>query len=367
MVLRSKRNFNGGGWSSARDTARSGGSGSTSRPTRPTGGQVHGGGGGGRDRSNEIQEKIKRQQDQKEAQKNKAIQENYNRIKAGPVREDWRDRDDPEKVDTWVPPKEIIPKEIDHGFDTIAQNQSYQDMLDRQKSMQASQELQKKLEKKGIQDMSDEEIDSMRNLFAAQGAGMDVTGAEAEVNKQKQSIVQKWQSGLYDKEQLKNTQEFKSLIKLQGGDPNNITDEDFNTVWANTFGDPITPGFDPSGMRTWTDIQDDPSAKAAYYGLLSDETPTNMIREYLPQLGYKSYAPRVGGGGGWGGYGGYGGGRGGVGGGGGYYGPQPGYKPEQMAGFYTPQANLQQAMVNVHQTPTVFKKRGGIVSLLRLS
>jgi|1_EtaG_2_1085319.scaffolds.fasta_scaffold51004_2 hypothetical protein len=69
--------------------------------------------------------------------------------------------------------------------------------------------------------------------------------------------------------------------------------------------------------------------------------------------------------GGWGSWGGYGGGYGG-GGGGGYYGPQPGYKPEQMAGFYTPQANLQQAMVNVHQTPTVFKKRGGIVSLLRL-
>ena len=67
------------------------------------------------------------------------------------------------------------------------------------------------------------------------------------------------------------------------------------------------------------------------------------------------------------GWGGYGGGGGGAGGGGGYYGPQPGYKPEQMAGFYTPQANLQQAMVNVHGTPTVFKKRGGIVSLLRLS
>ena len=66
------------------------------------------------------------------------------------------------------------------------------------------------------------------------------------------------------------------------------------------------------------------------------------------------------GGGGWGGYGG---------GGGGGYGwmlPGPGHKPEQMAGFYTPQANLQQAMINVHGTPTVFKKRGGIVSLLEL-
>ena len=65
-------------------------------------------------------------------------------------------------------------------------------------------------------------------------------------------------------------------------------------------------------------------------------------------------------------YGGYGGGGGG--GGGGYYGdPRRGNPVEQMAGFYTPQANLQQAMVNVHGTPTVFRKRGGIVSLLRLS
>ena len=27
-----------------------------------------------------------------------------------------------EKIDTWVPTKEIIPKEIDHGFDTKVQN-----------------------------------------------------------------------------------------------------------------------------------------------------------------------------------------------------------------------------------------------------
>ena len=75
----------------------------------------------------------------------------------------------------------------------------------------------------------------------------------------------------------------------------------------------------------------------------------------------------IGGGGGSGGWSGWGSGGGGGGGGYGGYGPPPGYKPEQMAGFYTPQANLQQAMINVHQTPTVFKKRGGIVSLLELS
>ena len=61
--------------------------------------------------------------------------------------------------------------------------------------------------------------------------------------------------------------------------------------------------------------------------------------------------------------GGYGGG-----GGGGYYGdPRTGNPIDRYGNFYTPQANLQQAMVNVHGTPTVFKKRGGIVSLLRLN
>ena len=65
----------------------------------------------------------------------------------------------------------------------------------------------------------------------------------------------------------------------------------------------------------------------------------------------------------WGGYDGGGGGASGT----GYYGdPRKGNPVEQMANYYTPQANLQQAMVNVHGTPTVFAKRGGIVSLLRL-
>jgi hypothetical protein len=65
---------------------------------------------------------------------------------------------------------------------------------------------------------------------------------------------------------------------------------------------------------------------------------------------------------------------GGEGGGGGYYGdPRTGNPIDRYGNFYTPQANLQQAMVNVHATPTGFAsphmggyKRGGIVSLLRL-
>jgi len=62
-----------------------------------------------------------------------------------------------------------------------------------------------------------------------------------------------------------------------------------------------------------------------------------------------------------------GGGGGGGASGTGYYGdPRQGNPIDRYGNFYTPQANLQQAMVNVHGTPTVFAKRGGIVSLLRL-
>ena len=69
-------------------------------------------------------------------------------------------------------------------------------------------------------------------------------------------------------------------------------------------------------------------------------------------------------------YGGYGGGGGGSGGGGGYYGdPRKGNPIDRYGNFYTPQANLQQAMISQHMTGagTGFrKKRGGIVSLLGL-
>jgi hypothetical protein len=96
-------------------------------------------------------------------------------------------------------------------------------------------------------------------------------------------------------------------------------------------------------------------------GFFTPFNPANYPDEY-PGFGGDPGGP--------GGYSGWpGGDGGGDGGDGGYYGygPAGGPTPEQMAGFYTPQANLQQAMINVHKSPTVFKKRGGIVSLLRLS
>ena len=101
-------------------------------------------------------------------------------------------------------------------------------------------------------------------------------------------------------------------------------------------------------------------------GYLGQDPHTGKMQDIPdPTPGILSRQAYTGGGsGGWSGWG--SGGGGGYGGGYGY-GPAGGPTPEQMAGFYTPQANLQQAMINVHQTPTVFKKRGGIVSLLRLS
>ena len=99
-------------------------------------------------------------------------------------------------------------------------------------------------------------------------------------------------------------------------------------------------------------------------GKTQDITAGNPNIDYDTSYDPWYQGPTTTGDGGWGGWGSYGGG----GGGGGYYGdPRRGNPVEQMAGFYTPQANLQQAMINVHQTPTVFKKRGGIVSLLGLN
>jgi len=105
----------------------------------------------------------------------------------------------------------------------------------------------------------------------------------------------------------------------------------------------------------------------AALGKTQDITAGNPNIDYSTSYDPWYKGPTTTGGGGGGGWSGWGSGGGGGGGGGGYYGPQSGYTPQQMAGFYTPQANLQQAMINVHQSPTVFKKRGGIVSLLRLS
>ena len=248
-----------------------------------------------------------------------------------------------------------------------------------------------------------------------------VSGLEAEVNKQKgelhkvsqdlinekaQEIIQKnpkisneeldKQLNIFKTSELKNKMlqsgdtNLESLARLFGkADEYGKVSPDYSTALMNTFGmrDPAygsedaweatfkgkegediyksayDVGYDPTGAYTFSDIESDPNLYDKY--LSSGENWEDPLSGVLKPRGPK-FIGGGGGGGGWPGWGGYGGGGGG---GGGYYGPQAGYTPEQMAGFYTPQANLQQAMVNVHQTPTGFQpgyKRGGIVSLLGL-
>jgi len=191
-----------------------------------------------------------------------------------------------------------------------------------------------------------------------------VAGIESEVNKIKRSLAEG---------DIEEYNKAKESLKALGYDPGVINQmdpwtQDESGKWVENPAYNRSLGYDPTGIYTFRDIEDtarfgknDPrnlyQSKYLQRGNLWDD-PLSGILAPQRQINYGAGS----GGGGWGSYG-YGGGGGG---GGGYYGPQPGYKPEQMAGFYTPQANLQQAMVNVHGTPTVFKKRGGIVSLLGL-
>jgi len=133
---------------------------------------------------------------------------------------------DPEKADYWVPTKEIIPKEIDHGFDTIAQNQSYQDMLDRQKDMQAALKIQQLHggSTGNINKWSDQELMQAQKagLFAGEASGMlgGVTGYEKEVNKLKKAISshmgKKYTQGINPQKGLESLPEYQALAKLTG-------------------------------------------------------------------------------------------------------------------------------------------------------
>ena len=144
------------------------------------------------------------------------------------------------------------------------------------------------------------------------------------------------------------------------------TPEGWAEVQQRGWSSKLLPEFQHTGEWSITDDEAD------QYGKLQD-LPEGVIYSTAigdPERGYGGYK-RVSnftdGGSGPGGWSGWPGGRDGSGGGGyGGYGPAGGPTPQQMANYYTPQANLQQAMINVHKSPTVFKKRGGIVSLLEL-
>ena len=135
--------------------------------------------------------------------------------------------------------------------------------------------------------------------------------------------------------------------------------------WVNYYPDGV---FNPEGVEVEGDPVD--TNVGTWNDLTAGEHPLfpGGLSDYYADMNDPFTIPTTGGGGGgWGGWGSYGYGGGYGGGGGGYYGdPRKGNPIDRYGNFYTPQANLQQAMVNVHGTPTVFKKRGGIVSLLGL-
>jgi hypothetical protein len=300
---------------------------------------------------------------------------------AEPVRETWRD--DPEKVDEWDPSQDIIDRQEKARLDAETKmNQRAADMQKAQKlaySMQGTKGDMRQVS--NLHNLTDSQlqflIDSGFAASEASGVLGGVSGMEAEVNKQKKAIIDRMKGG-ESLEQVKQSNEYRSLAKLSGGDPANIIfgmkgTKAYDNFFINDKGQKVyttaegyDAGYDPSGMRTWGDVESDPYLYQAHSDLLSSDLTPNKYKDYMKNIGaFGHQFPITGGpGSGWG-YG--GGGGGGYGGGYGGYGPAGGMTPEQMAGFYTPQANLQQAMVNVHQTPTVFRKRGGIVSLLRLS
>jgi hypothetical protein len=229
--------------------------------------------------------------------------------------------DDPEKADYWVPTKEIIPKEIDHGFDTIAQNQSYQDMLDRQKDMQAALKIQQLHggSTGNINKWSDQELMQAQaaGLFAGEAEGMlgGVTGYEKEVNQLKKAISshmgKKYTQGINPMKGLESLPEFKALMKLhETGSPVDMPAQQNSILTVvNAIGvenaikykiidpnDPATKnflaqttgdiGYDPTGRYTYEDVQGDPALKEAYEKLLSGKLKPHEIRQYAHFLDY---------------------------------------------------------------------------------
>ena len=303
------------------------------------------GGGGGGSGYEQRQQAARLDQIRRDAEARAAHQRNLDAAAAARAAEmaAIERRQQAEKVDVWSPSQAIIDK----------QNKAKKDALDRMKAradaMLAAQELQKKLENQGIQSMSNEELDSMRNLFAAQGAAMDVTGYEAEVNKLKKTALTAYPGS------NQQTNALNALDRLTG------SQESTDAMLRNQ-------GYDSSGMRTWGDIQGDPGARSAYHGLLSDETPTNVLRLHLPQIGYRNYSSTSGGsrpGGGWGNWGNQG---------------NWGANPYAISGGYGSNMNptqygegfsearygtdpMQSWMVGVHSP--MYAARGGIMSLRR--
>ena len=190
-----------------------------------------------------------------------------------------------------------------------------------------------------------------------------VAGIEAEINKAKKRFAE--------------TGDRTHLERL-GYDPGVIDQmdpwtKDESGKWIKNPGYNPSLGYDPTGVYTFSDIED-----TARFG---KNDPRNLYQSKYLQRGNLwddplsgTLAPQKninygggGGGGGWGGYGGYG--YGGGGGGGSSYGGPPKERPQfpgQPGERWGQQMPLQQAMINIHGGPGFQQgfARGGIVGLV---
>jgi len=206
------------------------------------------------------------------------------------------------------------------------------------------QALGQQMEKTGINSLSDKEIDSMRDLFALEAGGMDVGAYEQLVNQLKEiALTASPESG-------ERKKALDSLDRLNA----NIGGADATDLQLEKF------GHDKTGMRTFSEIEGDNTAKFAYYGLQSSKTPLDQIKSMLPQIGYKNYSKSNtrGSGAMYGSR--YGGGPGG---GGGYQFGMPGITYGNMQGENRyASLPMNEFMVGVHSP--MYANRGGIIDLL---
>jgi len=192
-------------------------------------------------------------------------------------------------------------------------------------------------------------IDSGFAASEASGVLGGVSGMEAEMNKLKKLAL----TG--NKQEREDA--YRALDRLNKGEK--ITDYQLKSF-----------GYDPSGMRTWGDVESDPYLYKAHSDLLSSDLTPDKYRDYMKKISSFGHGfPTAGGdgGGGWGSYG-YGGGYGGGGGGGGggYYDSPAGMprgNPNELWGAQNP---LQQMMISLHGGQGFQQgfARGGIVSLV---
>ena len=396
---------------------RPSGSSSSSSGNQATGRQVHGGGGSGdQNRSNQIQEKIKRQQQHKEIQKQNQINANnrarIEKMKASQSAQEnrsYEERMAEEKgIDRYG---NIVKDTFDPGWANKDRSISATDYYG---DVQGTVDLANKLRAAGLDqndpNLTQEERKALERLQFMQDEGVygGVSGYEAEVNKMKKAIAEGtagYKDSLAGLTRLSGGNEELAKISALGvqeylrrkskGDPGKLEDiitgkteieglsPDFfkNLVYGGI--DPKDPsrrtstgtqigtgnlswsedkygqfiggnamGYDPTGAYTWSDIESDEEGLYQKY-LNRGQNWNDPLSGLFP-----IYPSGSGGGGGGGGYGG--------GGGGGYAPPEdfmPQGRPNEAWG---PQMPLQQAMVNIHGGKGFQQgfARGGIVSLV---